>query len=220
MIHSKSISERNVIGKSWAVLILALSFSTWLFAQSPARPNIVLILADDLGQRDIGCYGSTYHKTPHIDSLANRGMIFTQAYSASPLCSPTRASILTALAPARMGMTAPICHLPQVMLEKPLAAGGPSARILNSESVTRLKTDYLTLPEVLRYAGWRAGHLGKWHQGAEPYSPLQHGSDSDLPHTPGPGPGGGNGYFAPWQFWKGEGKPGDHIQDRMAKEAE
>ncbi len=189
-------------------------------AAAAPRPNIVLILADDLGQRDLGCYGSTFHRTPQIDALATRGMKFTKAYSASPLCSPTRASILTGLAPARIGITAPNCHLPKVMLEKRLSPGGPTARVLNADSITRLKTDYLTLPEVLRDAGWRTGHLGKWHLGAEPYSPLQHGFDSDLPHTPGPGPGGGNGYFAPWNFWKGEGQPGDHIEDRMAEEAE
>ena len=182
------------------------------------NPNIVLIVADDLGQRDVGCYGSTFHKTPHIDALARRGMLFRNAYSASPLCSPTRASILTGLAPARIGITAPNCHVAEVMLEKRLAGSG--ARVRVADSITRLKTDYLTLPEVLRDAGWHTGHLGKWHLGAEPYSPLQHGFASDLPHTPGPGPGGGNGYFAPWSFWKGEGQPGDHIEDRMAAEAE
>ena len=82
-----------------------------------------------------------------------------------------------------------------------------------------MKTDYRTLPKALHEAGYATGHFGKWHLGAEPYSPLQHGFDVDLPHTPGPGPGGGNGYFAPWQFWKGQGKPGDHIEDRMAEEA-
>ena len=184
------------------------------------RPNIVIILADDLGQRDLGCYGSTFHRTPHIDAMAARGMKFTNAYSASPLCSPTRASILTGLAPARIGITAPVCHMPNVMLEKRLAAGGANGRVLNADSITRLKTDYLTLPEALRDSGWRTGHLGKWHLGSEPYSPLQHGFESDLPHTPGPGPGGRNGYFAPWQFWPGEGRPGDHIEDRMAEEAE
>lgn len=184
------------------------------------KPNIVIILADDLGQRDLGCYGSTFHRTPHIDALARRGMKFTNGYSASPLCSPTRASLLTGLHPARIGITAPNCHLSKVRLEKTPAKGGPNARVLTAESITRLKTEYLTLPEVLRDAGWRTGHLGKWHLGAEPYSPLQQGFDSDLPHTSGPGPGGGNGYFAPWQFWKGEGTPGDHIEDRMAEEAE
>ena len=85
------------------------------------KPNIVFILADDLGGHDVGCYGSTFHKTPHIDALAERGMLFHNAYAASPLCSPTRASILTGLAPARIGITAPNCHLPGVQLEK--AAG-------------------------------------------------------------------------------------------------
>ncbi len=188
-------------------------------SSAAGKPNIVLILADDLGGRDTGCYGSTFHRTPHIDALARRGMLFRQAYSASPLCSPTRASILTGLAPARTGITAPNCHLAEVMLEKRLVKGTAGAKVLVADSVTRLKTDYLTLPEVLRDAGWRTGHFGKWHLGAEPYSPLQHGFESNLPHTPGPGPGGGNGYFAPWQFWTGEGKPGDHIEDRIAEEA-
>lgn len=182
------------------------------------KPNIVFILADDLGGRDLGCYGSTFHQTPHIDALARRGMLFRQAYSASPLCSPTRASILTGLHPARIGITAPNCHLAPVQLEKRLIKG--PGRVLVADSITRLKTDYLTIAEVLRDAGWRTGHLGKWHLGREPFSPLQHGFESDLPHTPAPGPGGGKGYFAPWQFWPGEGQPGDHIEDRMALEAE
>lgn len=204
-----------------ATLDLTFALAARAAEHPPARaaPNIVLILADDLGGRDVGCYGSAFHRTPHIDALARRGMLFTDAYAASPLCSPTRSSILTGLAPARTGITAPACHLPRVVLEKGLAAGGPGARVLPAESVTRLRTEYVTLAEVLRAAGYRTGHLGKWHLGAEPYSPLQHGFEVDRPHTPGPGPGGGNGYFAPWAFWKGEGRPGDHIDDRMADEA-
>ena len=207
----RSTLTRNLL------LLLAL-LPLGVRAEEP-RPNIVFILADDLGGHDIGCYGSTFHKTPHLDALAKRGMKFTNAYSASPLCSPTRASILTGLSPARIGITAPNCHLPEIMLEKRLAKGNPKTKVLTADSITRLKTDYLTLPEVLRDAGWRTAHFGKWHLGAEPYSPLQHGFEIDLPHTPGPGPGGGNGYFAPWAFWKNQGKPGDHIEDRMAEEA-
>ena len=202
-------------------LTVILALAAFLFSSAHAverRPNIVIILADDLGGHDVGCYGSAFHLTPHIDALARRGMRFRNAYSASPLCSPTRASILTGLHPARIGITAPNCHVAEVQLEKRLVKSG--GKVLNADSITRLKTDYLTLPEVLRDAGWRTGHLGKWHLGPEPYSPLQHGFASDLPHTPGPGPGGGNGYFAPWSFWKGEGKAGDHIEDRMAEEAE
>ena len=146
-------------------------------------------------------------------------MLFRNAYSARPLCSPRRASILRGLSPARIGVTAPNCHVAAVQLEKRLAKGDANAKALVADSITRLKTDYLTLPEVLRDAGWRTAHFGKWHPGAERYSQLQHGFESDLPHTPGPGPGGGNGYFAPWSFWKGESKPGDNIEDRMADEA-
>jgi arylsulfatase A-like enzyme len=185
-----------------------------------APPNIVLILADDLGQRDLGCYGSKFHQTPHIDALASKGMRFTNAYSASPLCSPTRASILTGLAPARIGITSPVCHMKRLVLEKQLTQATPKQRLQIADSLTRLKTDYLTLPEYLLKTGWQTGHLGKWHLGPEPYSPLQHGFQSDLPHTPGPGPGGEKGYFAPWEFWPDQGQPGDHIEDRMALEAE
>lgn len=203
-----------------AICLLVGSIANAADKTNAAKPNIVIILADDLGQRDLGCYGSTFHRTPHIDALAARGMKFTNAYSASPLCSPTRASILTGLHPARIGITAPVCHVGEVKLVKELAKGNPKAPVLVAESLTRLKTEYQTLPEVLRDAGWQTGHLGKWHLGPEPYSPLQQGFASDLPHTPGPGPGGANGYFAPWQFWPGQGQPGDHIEDRMAEEAE
>lgn len=202
--------------------LMAASFTITLHLApviSADRPNIVLILADDLGGHDIGCYGSKFHKTPHLDALAKRGLKLSNAYSASPLCSPTRSSILTGLHPARIGITAPACHLPQVQLKKQLVAGNPNARVLVADSITRLKTEYTTIAEVLKDAGYRTGHFGKWHLGQEPYSPLQHGFDVDLPHMAGPGPGGANGYFAPWRWWPGQGKPGDHIDDRMGAEA-
>src|SRR4051812_38467430 len=74
-------------------------------AADPSRPNVILILMDDLGWADLGCYGSTYHKSPNIDRLAAEGMRFTQAYAACPVCSPTRASILTGKWPARLHLT-------------------------------------------------------------------------------------------------------------------
>ncbi len=82
-------------------------------AESTVRPNVVFILADDLGWSDTTLFGTTsFYETPNIERLAARGMTFTRAYSASPLCSPTRASILTGLSPARHGITSPNCHLP------------------------------------------------------------------------------------------------------------
>ncbi|MEI6712561.1 MAG: sulfatase [Verrucomicrobiota bacterium] len=185
----------------------------------PEKPNILFIMADDLGWRDLGCYGSTFHKTPNLDRLASRAVRFTQAYAANPLCSPTRSSVLTGLWPARTGITAPVCHVPEVMLEKQLLPGGPKRRVLVANSVTRLKTDYLTLPAILKEAGYQTGHFGKWHLGPEPYSPLQHGFQKDWPHSAGPGPAGS--YVAPWKFPPSlgiQGQPGEHIEDTLSSQ--
>ena len=94
-------------------------------ARAVVRPNILFILADDLGWSDTTLYHHTkFYETPQIERLAKRGMTFTWAYSANPLCSPTRASILTGLYPARIGITAPLCHEPTVVLKKSLLARG------------------------------------------------------------------------------------------------
>ena len=191
-------------------------------AAPPQQPNIVFILADDLGWRDVGCFGSTFHETPNIDRLATRGVKLTQAYAASPLCSPTRSSIMTGLYPARIGITTPSCHEPQVQLEKRLAAPTPAMRAINALSLTRLLPDYYTLAEALRDAGYATAHFGKWHLGhSGPYEPRDQGFAVDFPHTPSaPGPGGG--YLAPWKFIKEPGitgQPGEHIEDRMSEEA-
>ena len=107
--------------KKTAILLasLCLQGSTLLAAPAPAsKPNIVFILADDLGWADTTLYGhTTYYHTPNIERLARRGMTFTRAYAASPYCSPTRSSIMTGLSPARIGITTPCCHLPQVVLQ-------------------------------------------------------------------------------------------------------
>jgi arylsulfatase A-like enzyme len=188
---------------------------------TPQRPNIVFILADDLGWRDLGCFGSTFYQTPHLDALAARGIVFRQAYAANPLCSPTRASILTGLYPARIGITAPVCHQPEVRLTASIRPKVPAdQKSLVCDSATRLDTRYVTLAETLRAAGYQTGHFGKWHLGREPYSPLEQGFTVDVPHHFGPGPAGS--YLAPWRFppqSKFTGKPGEHVEDRLASEA-
>jgi arylsulfatase A-like enzyme len=192
------------------------------------KPNIIFILCDDLGWRDVGCFGSTFHETPNIDRLASRGVRLTQAYAANPLCSPTRSSIQTGLYPARIGITSPVCHLPQVQPEKKLGPGNANMKVLNAESITRLKTEYFTLAEALKEAGYATAHFGKWHLGhnlpqnkGDRYEPKDQGFDFDFPHVPtAAGPGGG--YIAPWKFIKDPaitGQPGEHIEDRMSSEA-
>ena len=184
-----------------------------------AKPNVIFILVDDLGVNDLALYGSKFFETPNIDLLAKRGMKFTQAYSASPLCSPTRSSILTGLYPARTGITAPHCHLPEEVLEKKLAASAPpTQKALAAVSVTRLATPYYTLAEAFKADGYATAHFGKWHLGPEPYSPLQQGFDVDIPHTSAPSPLP-NGFFYPFPVWKNHGKPGDNLEDLLADEA-
>jgi arylsulfatase A-like enzyme len=192
-------------------------------AAAADKPNVIFILADDLGWSDTTLYGTTkLYQTPNIERLAKRGMLFTRAYSASPLCSPTRSAVLTGLSPARTGLTTPNCHLPQVVLQATPGKSAPAnKKSVQPEPVTRLNTSYPTLVKSLKSAGYATGHFGKWHLGPEPYSPIEHGFDVDSPHWPGPGPAGS--FVAPWKFPPSlnflEKTPGEHIEDRMAAEA-
>ncbi len=185
------------------------------------RPfNVVFVLADDLGWSDTTLFGTTeFYQTPNLQRLARQGMLFRRAYSASPLCSPTRASIMTGLHPARIGITSPDCHLAEVRLEASALPQAPATdKSCLCVSASRLKTEYLTLAEVLRDAGYATGHFGKWHLGAEPYDPLHQGFDVDVPHWPGPGPAGS--YVAPWKFPAfSERSVHEHLEDRMGDEA-
>ena len=206
------------------ILTALLLPQTWLHAADvpQARPNVVFILADDLGWSDTTLYGTTkFFETPNIERLAKRGMTFANAYAANPLCSPTRASIMTGLYPARVGITTPCCHEPEVRLEERMVAKAPpNQHALQMSSVSRLKTDYYTLGKAFQDAGYATGHFGKWHLGPEPYSPLQHGFDVDVPHWWGPTHAGP--YVAPWKFppqLNFTGQPGEHIEDRMGSEA-
>lgn len=209
----------NVIA-TFVALVCFCSSSEITAAERP--PNVVLILADDLGWSDTSLFGTTdFYRTPHIQRLAKRGMTFTRAYSASPLCSPTRASILTGLAPARHGITAPNCHTPAVRLSVGMKAkAAANQTCVQPDSITRLDPKTTTMAESFKQAGYATGHFGKWHLGNEPYSPLQHGFDVDVPHWHGPGPAGS--YVAPWKFPDFDHDPDipdEHIEDRMAKEA-
>ena len=206
---------------------LIVAFAGWLLLPTVAlraadrdKPNVVFILADDLGWADTTLYGQTkFYQTPNLERLARRGMMFTRAYSASPLCSPTRSAIMTGLSPARTGITTPNGHEAKVVLQAtPGIRAPPGEKSIAPTPPTRLKTEYRTLAESLKDAGYATGHFGKWHLGSEPYSPLQQGFDVDVPHWPGPGPAGS--YVAPWRFPDFDpDTPGQHIEDRMAKEA-
>ncbi len=193
----------------------------FLVAAAHAAPmNVIFVLADDLGWSDTTLYGHTnLYETPNLERLAQRGMTFTRAYANSPLCSPTRASIMTGQLPARHGSTAPQHHTQAVRMRAAVAkAAPPGNKALLTASVTRLDTAYPTLAKLFKARGYHTAHFGKWHLGPEPYSPLEHGFDVDIPHHPGPGPAGS--FVAPWRFRNfRENTPKEHIEDRMAFEA-
>ena len=203
------------------VLVLQTTLCAASARDSSRKPNIVLILADDLGWMDTSVYGSSFYQTPNIDDLAKRGMLFSNAYSAAPLCSASRASIMSGQYAARTTFMTAAGHLPEVRLRAAALEGGnPAYCAAAMKDATRLDTKIWTIAESLKAAGYTTGHFGKWHIGPEPYSPLQQGFDVDVPHYPGPGPAGS--YQAPWRFPKKlhfTGVPGENIEDRMAKEA-
>lgn len=205
---------------SLSALMLSANIAT---AQNQySKPNIVFILADDLGWSDTQLYGtSTYYQTPNILRLAKKGVTFYNAYSASPLCSPTRASIMTGLYPARTGITQPYGAKDKQIRTKAMVttAKDNTRKVLETLTVNRFGLENITIAEELKQAGYHTAHFGKWHLGADPFSPLQQGFDSDWPHTPSPQPTGG--YLAPWEFLSDtiKSSPGEHIEDRMSKMA-
>lgn len=134
------------------------------------KPNVVFILADDLGWADLGCYGNRFHETPRIDALAAQGMRFTDAYAAAPVCSPTRASIMTGQYPAHVGITDFIPGHQR-----------PWARLCVPRNRTQyLPLEYTTLAEVMKSGGYTTGLFGKWHLGRLEYFPDKQGFDEAM----------------------------------------
>lgn len=133
-----------------------------------ARPNIILILADDLGWADLSCYGNTFNETPHIDRLAQQGVRFTQFY-AGPVCSPTRASIQSGQNQARVGITV---HIP--------GHWRPFAKMVEPPVALNLPLEIETFAERLGAAGYRTGYFGKWHLGDTGFGPADQGWQTAL----------------------------------------
>ena len=151
-------------GKITAVFFAAIIGFTSVAVGEERKPNIVFFFIDDLGWSDLGCYGSQYHLTPNIDALAGRGMRFTDGYAACPVCSPTRAALMTGKFPARLGITDWI--------------GAAQRRniLLTPANVAALPQEEITFAEVLGKAGYATAYFGKWHLGA---------NDGDHPDTQG-----------------------------------
>lgn len=206
------------------IFLIIQSFGTTAFSQNKKqdkKQNIIFILADDLGWKDLGSYGSDFYETPNIDALAKEGVLFTDAYAASPLCSPTRASILTGQEPGRLRFTTPSGHVPEVVLD-PIETftAGPHDKTATPQTRTRLPNDYLTFAEVLKNNGYSTAFMGKWHLGSAPYIPENQGFDVVVGGREHPGPPGPGHFFSPWNCETLPVVPdGTHISDVLTDEA-
>ena len=213
--------KKSLVFSLMSIILLGASGNT--NAQGPIDTegmNIIFMVVDDLGWSDSELYGTTnLYKTKNINRLAERGLTFTNAYAASPLCSPTRATLLTGQASARTGIVNGVGHTPDVRLEATVKTRAPvEDKSIGVESATRLNNELPTLAKQLKERGYATGHFGKWHLGFAPYTPFEHGFDVDLPHSNGSGPSGG--YLAPWNYKNFESNYSlEHIEDRMSEEA-
>jgi arylsulfatase A len=191
------------------VLLVLLPLAGRLTAadDQPTRPNVVFFLVDDLGWRDLGCYGSTFYETPRIDEFARGSVRFTQAYAACHVCSPTRASILTGKYPARLRLTDWL----------PGRKDFPFQKLKNVSIHQQLPLAEVTIAEVLKQHGYRTAHIGKWHLGEEPSGPSAQGFDVRIPRWNKGWPNAG--YHAPFQLDGLTEARGDYLTDRLTDEA-
>ena len=199
----------------WTILLSLLSFAgPAALAKRP--PNIVFILIDDMGWADGGCFGSKFYQTPQMDALAASGVLFTQAYAACAVCSPTRAALMTGKYPARLHITDWIA-----------GEGAPkNSRFEVPDWQQHLPLEETTLAEALKKLGYTTAHIGKWHLGDERFFPQHQGFDTNIA-------GGETGHPASY-FWpygatnhpnrvpglaaRG-GKTGDYLTDQLTDEA-
>ena len=176
-------------------------------AAQDRRPNVVFFLVDDLGWRDLGCYGSPFYETPNIDRFAQQSVRFTQAYAACHVCSPTRASIMTGKYPARLHLTDWLSGRREF----------PFQKLQNAEIHQHLPLPEITIAEALKKHGYRTGHFGKWHLGEDPHGPLQQGFDVRVPRWNKGWPRAG--YHAPFQLAGLQDQPGAYLTDRLTDAA-
>ena len=209
----------------WIDFLACLSFAIALFGHlaptQAAPPNIIVIMADDLGWRDLHCYGNQAIDTPCLDQFAGEGMRFTDAYAASPVCSPTRSAMMTGMAPARLRITN---HAPG----HPDGYSLENSDLQEAQSVRHLTLDYTTIAERLKTAGYDTAHLGKWHLSyvarnnqsgikEADLRPQHQGFDINIGGT---GRGGPPTYFSPYRNDAlTDGPEGEYLPERLADEA-
>lgn len=197
--------------RSYIIRLLVFLFCISIFfscSRSQERhPNIVFFLVDDLGWRDLGCYGSEFYETPNIDRFAEESVRFTEAYAACHVCSPTRASIMTGKYPARLGLTDWLSGRKDY----------PFQQLKNAVTIQHLPFEEITIAEALKQHGYATGHYGKWHLGTDNSKPLAHGFDVQIPDWDWGWPK--KGYHPPFELDGIPDSPGDYLTDRLTDEA-
>ena len=187
-------------------------------------PNVVLIMADDLGWKDLHCYGNENLDTPHLDQLARQGLLFTDAYAAAPVCTPTRAALMTGESPARLNITNHAGGHPESFRK-------PGTDLVTPTWLRYLPLERVTLAEQLNAAGYATGFVGKWH--LSNCSSTTANTDAVQPTEPALRPehqgfdiniggchfGGPPSYFSPYRIPNLHGKTdGEYLPDRCADE--
>jgi arylsulfatase A len=214
---------RNLWREALVSLVLLMGPTTAatspvLTAREPDQKNVLLILADDLGWSDLSSYGSNFHETPHIDGLASQGVRFSNAY-AMPVCSPSRAALLTGKHPARLRMT---------IWSEGSRRGPSDRRLLQAESLHDLPHSETTLAEIYRRSGYVTALVGKWHLGDATHYPETQGFDVNIGGTQWGAPQSffwpyrGRGRFGPEFRYVPDlefGSPGEYLTDRLTQEA-
>ena len=189
------------------ILVAAASIVGGSVLAATRTPNVVFILADDLGWKDVGCNGSHFYETPNIDRLASQGVRFTQAYAASSVCSPTRASIMTGKYPARLQLTDWL----------PGRASNIHSPLRTPALPDHLDLKELTIGEAFSAAGYKTCFIGKWHLGGDGFEPTDQGFQTniggcELGHPPS--------YFSPYRIpTLPDGPKGEYLTDRLTNEA-
>ena len=209
MTHPSRRGFLSAAGAAMAGGLLGATRALGAAAKAPdGQPlNVVFFLIDDLGQTDLGCYGSKFYETPACDRLAAMGVRFTNGYAACTVCSPTRFSIMTGKYPARGHLTDWIAgHV------------RPWAKLRIPDWHKQMEHEEVTLAEAVKPAGYRSCFIGKWHLGPEGYWPLEQGFDTNVG---GYSRGAPPSYFAPYRIpTMPEGPKGEYLTDRHAADAE
>jgi len=189
---------------SFLLLLMLLSSSN---KESLDKPNIILIVADDLGWSDLSYMGSKYYETPNIDKLSKSGMTFYNGYASSANCAPSRATMLSGKYHTEHGI---------YTVRNSDRGSRKTRKIIPIETKTTLDLDFFVIPEMLKEVGYTNGHFGKWHLGDVGFHPEQSGFDVNIGGNRHGGPGG---YFAPYPNPELENEPkGEYLTDRIGDE--